>query len=495
MGWPATVIAGVGVAVYLAWQVFGWGGAGHKDQVGDLAFLPFNGGAAVAAGFAAHANRRVRTTCRGWWLLAVGLTSYLAGDVIQMYYELGPHQDLPFPSWADAGYLAFYPLTLVALLTFLPAPRSRDQRVALVLDVATVAVGGWAVIWTVDLGPTVAVGADTPFALVTSLAYPIGDLILLFGTLVLLWRARYTHAALPAPLLLTGFALYLITDMVYSHAQLSGSYQGGDPVDAGWIIAQTMLGLAAVAHVRQPAAPAAVRPDPNPWRRRRLDVTALPYLAVGVGFALLVLDVRHLPWNPLGGLVAAAVILTGLVNGRQWTTLRENARLLAEYHTLAATDPLTGLNNRRRLLELGEAAYDQAHRRDRPLSLLVIDIDHFKHINDQYGHQAGDQVLCAVADACRRQLRTYDLLGRYGGDEFVAILPETSLPDALAIADRLRQGVADTPTMIPSRPTLSIGVAEITDTRNLDALVARADIALYTAKNHGRDQAQPYTMA
>ncbi|HEX2810869.1 MAG TPA: GGDEF domain-containing protein, partial [Kineosporiaceae bacterium] len=115
--------------------------------------------------------------------------------------------------------------------------------------------------------------------------------------------------------------------------------------------------------------------------------------------------------------------------------------------------------------------------------------------NDQYGHQAGDQVLCAVADACRRQLRTYDLLGRYGGDEFVAILPETSLPDALAIADRLRQGVADTPTMIPSRPTLSIGVAEITDTRNLDALVARADIALYTAKNHGRDQAQPYTMA
>jgi len=129
------------------------------------------------------------------------------------------------------------------------------------------------------------------------------------------------------------------------------------------------------------------------------------------------------------------------------------------------------------------------------MSLLMIDIDHFKKINDRFGHHAGDQILCAVAEACRGQLRPSDLVGRYGGDELIAVLPDTTTEDALHVATRLQSRLNRyfQQTAVGAIPaTLSIGVAELTDTRSLDALLARADIALYTAKRDGRNCIRSY---
>ncbi|HEX2804613.1 MAG TPA: GGDEF domain-containing protein, partial [Kineosporiaceae bacterium] len=490
VGWPAVTTAALLVTAYVCWQVFRWGGPQHQHLIGDLAFVPVNGGAAVAAAVAAWVHRRDQATRRAWIWLGAALTSYLLGDVVQMYYELGLHADLPFPSGADLGYLTFYPMAFLGLLS-LPTPRrSREQRFTVAFDVGTVVLGGSAVIWSMDLGPTVAAGGPDILALLTSLAYPVGDLVLLFGSVSLLLRVP--AAGGPVRLLLLGFGSYLVTDMLYSHIQLTGAYQGGDLVDTGWILAHAALGLAAVAYARRPTLASQDTRQARTDRRH----TSLPYLAIGVGYLTLILASRHASWNPLGGLILVTAALTAVVTVRQWTSLRENSRLLDKYHTLAATDALTGLASRRRLLELAESEFDHAMRSHHPLSVLMIDVDHFKQINDRFGHHTGDQVLCTVAEICRNQLRPQDLIGRYGGDELIAVLPDTDAHGAVVVATRLQERLRhlfEHDQVGPALTTLSIGVAELADTRSLDALLARADTALYNAKDEGRDCTRTYS--
>ena len=169
----------------------------------------------------------------------------------------------------------------------------------------------------------------------------------------------------------------------------------------------------------------------------------------------------------------------------------ENARLFTQTQTLAITDALTGVYNRRGLIELGEFEFARARRISRPFSVIMIDIDHFKRVNDHHGHAAGDEVLRALAQRCRVGSRTVDLVGRYGGEEFLILLPESSLESARLVAERLRQSLHNESIQTeagPMRITISIGVAEMTDTDNLKSLIARADGALYEAKNSGRNR-------
>ncbi|MCA1990187.1 MAG: GGDEF domain-containing protein [Desulfarculus sp.] len=158
----------------------------------------------------------------------------------------------------------------------------------------------------------------------------------------------------------------------------------------------------------------------------------------------------------------------------------------------ATLDPLTGLANRRKLEELAAKSLAVARRHGRPLALLMMDIDHFKQINDQRGHQAGDAALTALAEICQRQLREEDTLARFGGDEFVALLPHTDLDQALETAERLRSEVESF-----GRPeggplpglTISLGVSVFQPgDSNFAALLARADAALYQAKAQGRNR-------
>jgi len=161
--------------------------------------------------------------------------------------------------------------------------------------------------------------------------------------------------------------------------------------------------------------------------------------------------------------------------------------------TLAQTDFLTGIQNRRRITELGQRLLAECGGRGDPFSVLLLDLDHFKSINDDYGHQAGDRALKAVADELKRHLRRGDELGRYGGEEFAAVLPATSPERALAIGERLRIAVASLPaeSLGLERPlTVSVGVAtRVTETEFGD-LVARADGALYAAKEAGRNRVE-----
>ena len=174
------------------------------------------------------------------------------------------------------------------------------------------------------------------------------------------------------------------------------------------------------------------------------------------------------------------------------TDISERKALESELTRLATTDPLTAAANRRQFLAQAEQEMERAGRYGRKLAVVMIDIDHFKAVNDSYGHAAGDAVLVAVAAACRALLRDVDCFGRIGGEEFALLLPETTLAGAMEAAERLRQAIAASKAVFGDRVlrvTASLGVAERSEgDANFDALLARADAALYRAKAAGRDR-------
>ncbi|CAA7618887.1 putative Diguanylate cyclase [Candidatus Terasakiella magnetica] len=171
-------------------------------------------------------------------------------------------------------------------------------------------------------------------------------------------------------------------------------------------------------------------------------------------------------------------------------TDRENMQ--HELWRLATTDPLTNVGNRRHFLAIAESEMVRVHRHDRPVSVITFDIDHFKQINDRYGHGIGDDTIRAVVDTCAAILRDNDVIGRMGGEEFAILLPETELPAATEVAKRLLERVGalciDTETGTFTL-TASFGVTQVRDEdATIDITLRRADAALYDAKNSGRNR-------
>jgi diguanylate cyclase (GGDEF)-like protein len=168
-------------------------------------------------------------------------------------------------------------------------------------------------------------------------------------------------------------------------------------------------------------------------------------------------------------------------------------RVHTEFEYLATRDPLTGALNRRAVLDACGAVFASGRRR---MALLMVDLDHFKDINDRFGHQMGDAVLREAVDRMQRAIGDKGLLGRYGGEEFVVLLPDVGKAEAMEIAARLKQNIdepfpADSPMAAVGSMAVSIGVAASesgTGSTGVDDVLALADAALYRAKAMGRDQ-------
>lgn len=174
--------------------------------------------------------------------------------------------------------------------------------------------------------------------------------------------------------------------------------------------------------------------------------------------------------------------------------LTEHKMLQSRLEVLASTDGLTGLPNRQAIMTKASKEFSRARRYNRPLSLVMIDIDHFKSINDQHGHAVGDQVLNSVGTTCQSALRGSDVLGRIGGEEFVLLLPDTPQGNAQHVAERMRKYLAETPIDINDKTlwiTASFGVATLQENdTSLERMLERADEAMYAAKHGGRNQVQ-----
>jgi two-component system cell cycle response regulator len=172
--------------------------------------------------------------------------------------------------------------------------------------------------------------------------------------------------------------------------------------------------------------------------------------------------------------------------------LKESNQLLRK---LSQTDPLTELHNRRHMMTTMEVEFDRSQRAGSPFAFLMIDLDHFKRVNDTYGHQQGDIVLKKTSKEIQRQLRQYDSAARFGGEEFALLFPETSRDEALLVAERLRQSIASmqfTDSLAELKITASLGVAAMphNNIHSIEDLIRLADDALYVAKSNGRNRVE-----
>jgi len=197
------------------------------------------------------------------------------------------------------------------------------------------------------------------------------------------------------------------------------------------------------------------------------------------------LDINMVPlFDEKGSLVYYAAIERDLT---------EYKKLQAHLENMATIDSLTGLANRQAFMQRAKNEFNRARRYARPLTVVMIDIDHFKAINDQHGHAVGDDVLREAADICQSSLRGSDFMGRVGGEEFVLLLPDTPPTNAYHVAERMRAHLHETPIELDDGTTLNItasfGVAPMNENdSDFDALLERADEAMYHAKHEGRNQ-------
>ncbi len=189
------------------------------------------------------------------------------------------------------------------------------------------------------------------------------------------------------------------------------------------------------------------------------------------------------------------------LNAQLSNEISERQRVQDELEQLAMTDPLTGLFNRRYFFEVAKKEFAKSIRYNRPLSVMVFDLDEFKEINDTYGHQAGDEALIHIGKLLLSQTRQPDILARYGGEEFIVLMPETSPTGAQVFAERLRQLVEDSPVQYKNNSislTISAGISGRSDNNcdeTLDGFISQADQAMYKAKNTGRNQVFSYPEA
>ncbi|NNN21337.1 MAG: GGDEF domain-containing protein [Acidimicrobiales bacterium] len=189
-----------------------------------------------------------------------------------------------------------------------------------------------------------------------------------------------------------------------------------------------------------------------------------------------------------GLLGMAAVVLAG--EGAAWLI---GVRLFGRMQRLATTDPLTGVFNRNHSMELGERELRRSERSRFPLAVAILDLDFFKNVNDTHGHAVGDNLLKVCAKACLNGCRDVDIVGRYGGEEFIIILPDADALEAIVICERIRVLIANSKVSgkkgVSVGVTASVGIAETTsESRDLKQLLVLADAALYRAKESGRDQ-------
>jgi diguanylate cyclase (GGDEF)-like protein len=177
---------------------------------------------------------------------------------------------------------------------------------------------------------------------------------------------------------------------------------------------------------------------------------------------------------------------------RELSLLVKTLFLTEETRRLANNDPLTGLQNRRRTTERLEIEIARARRYGVPLAIALCDVDHFKQVNDRFGHNVGDHVLVQVGRVLQTTLREVDLVGRWGGEEFLVVLPDTDHAGARVVGERLRAGIEGLPAFSggPERVTASVGLASFDATDSTAGFIDRADQALYKAKKAGRNRCE-----
>ncbi len=469
--WVAYLAAGVLVVVAYYFSVHLHASA--PIQVALYCVVSASAAVAVVVGCVWHLPRgRERLP---WLFLGGSQVVYAAADIC-FYVSHNIFGDTAFPAVADPLYLGHYPLVVIGLILLIRR-RTPGRDLPSLLDAATVAVAAAMLSWLYLIGPQAR--ADSPLLVtLASVAYPVMDLAMFAVALRLILGPG--RRPLSFVLLATNLLLILAADTIYVTQQLNGTYQTGNFLDAIWLCGNLALGAAAlhptVAQVSDRATVEDVR------------ITRLIVLAGAALIAPATLLIRDLMGSlqdvPVIAAACAALFLLSV--GRL-------AGLVVDQRSLATTDVLTGLRTRRFFGSQLPHELAKARRAGSSLAVLIVDVDHFKAINDRYGHPAGDRVLVEVAHRLRDSVRHADFIARYGGEEFAVVVPQIGPQELANIGERLRTRVAASPIQVSPDVWIdvrvSVGTAGYPRHGNSPAeLITTADRALYAAKSQGRDR-------
>jgi diguanylate cyclase (GGDEF)-like protein len=432
---------------------------------------------AVAYASAAACYWRFRTR-RGvpaaWLWIAAGVALNASGGISESISVDVLHSDA-YPTPADVFYLAIYPCVAVGLLMIV---RSRHPGLGPIklIDASTLTVGMGLLCWVFLIQPS-AGATDSMLARVVNIAYPVGDLVLLAILARVLVAEGWRTPAVR--LILALLVCFLVGDVAWAVINQMGWATNDETqalVNEVFIAGYALLGAAAL----HPSARELGTPLPSETERVSRGVLVLLTLASLVAPGLLAGEALNGRVTDGIAIAIGSVQLTALVLARMGYLLSQLQKQSARLRDLALEDPLTGLPNRRALQSHAAASLEHARRDRRPLVLVMLDLDHFKRFNDEFGHLAGDHLLKSAAAAWSSQLRAVDMLARVGGEEFVLVLPNTSASDAEVVLSKLR-GVT------PLGQTFSAGIAHWDGEALYDELVQAADEAMYRAKRHGRN--------
>ncbi len=411
-----------------------------------------------------------------WFFFAAGIGLNALGGLAE--HLLTPARgDLAFPSFADVLWLSLYPALIIGLFLLI---RSRNpvRDWAALVDTTTVTTGLGLLAWIYLIHPA----ADDPslslLGHAVSIAYPVGDVILLAMVVRLLLGGGARSASFA---LITGSLLLFLagdtTWAVINYLAIDVTPATANLLSIVFLGAYAAFGAAALHPSMREVA------TEVPARRPRLSPAVLVLLTTASLIAPVILAVQALNDNITDGLAIAigCIVLFLLVVARMAQLLSQVEDQSLRLLELARVDELTGLPNRRSLATELPRAIERARRERAPLSVALLDLDRFKRFNDEFGHPAGDRLLQEASIAWKHCLRDVDEIGRYGGEEFVILLPAAEAEQALVVLARL-QGVT------PERQTFSAGLATWDGAESEDELIARVDLALYEAKRTGRDR-------
>lgn len=410
---------------------------------------------------------------RGWLLVLAGFGGWVLGDVQLSVEDHVLHLDTsPVPS--DAVYLLSYVVLALGLARMVRGRQNRSDPTPL-LDAAIVAVGFGVVVGSFLIAPVATDSTLSVLGRVVTSAYPIGD-VLLLGVLVRLWTT--VGARTPAfRLLVLALGSTMVADLAWNVLTLSESAPVSPaPLDLLWLLGYLAAALAACSPSAAALGGDGARAEVGTSAPRRLAALGAALLLPGLTVLALGLLHRPVPWALTA---VGSVVLSFLALTRIGLLLRTVEVQAVQLSALARSDALTGAPNRRTWdHELGRAV-QHADDVGGPLSVALIDLDHFKHYNDEHGHQAGDLLLREAVAAWTALLEPGELLARYGGEEFGVLLPACDVDEA---ARRLRAMQERT----PRGQRFSAGIAAWTPGTEPSSLVEMADRALYDAKHAGR---------